>query len=112
VNWWLKRTCPRVINIVHGRGSSVGLPLPPTRASAWSALQQCRDGSAIMARLPNITKVSLELGGKAPAIVMADADMALAVEASRPPAHQQRQVCNCAERVYVQRASPTSSWTS
>jgi len=55
-------------------------------------------------RCPNITKVSLELGGKAPAIVMADADMGLAVEAVKASrVINSGQVCNCAERVYVQR---------
>jgi lactaldehyde dehydrogenase/glycolaldehyde dehydrogenase len=60
-------------------------------------------GVAIMhAAADNVTKVSLELGGKAPAIVMADADLELAVKAI----HASRiintgQVCNCAERVYV-----------
>jgi len=47
--------------------------------------------------------VSLELGGKAPAIVMNDADVDLAVKAivsSR--VINSGQVCNCAERVYVQ----------
>jgi lactaldehyde dehydrogenase/glycolaldehyde dehydrogenase len=52
----------------------------------------------------NITKVNLELGGKAPAIVMADADMGKAVEAVRSSrVINSGQVCNCAERVYVQR---------
>ena len=54
------------------------------------------------AAAPNITKVSLELGGKAPAIVMEDADIDLAVKsiiASR--VINTGQVCNCAERVYV-----------
>ena len=52
----------------------------------------------------NITKVCLELGGKAPAIVMDDADLDLAVKAivdSR--VINTGQVCNCAERVYVQK---------
>ena len=52
----------------------------------------------------NITKVGLELGGKAPAIVMDDADLELAVKAivdSR--VINTGQVCNCAERVYVQK---------
>ncbi len=61
-------------------------------------------GSEIMAAAAtNITKVNLELGGKAPAIVVADADLDLAVKpikASR--ALNSGQVCNCAERVYVQ----------
>lgn len=51
----------------------------------------------------NITKVCLELGGKAPAIVMDDADLELAVKAvvdSR--VINSGQVCNCVERVYVQ----------
>jgi lactaldehyde dehydrogenase/glycolaldehyde dehydrogenase len=63
-------------------------------------------GSAIMAAAaPNITKVNLELGGKAPAIVMADADMALAVEAVKASrVINSGQVCNCAERVYVERS--------
>jgi lactaldehyde dehydrogenase/glycolaldehyde dehydrogenase len=50
----------------------------------------------------NITKVSLELGGKAPAIVLKDADLDLAVKsilASR--VGNTGQICNCAERVYV-----------
>jgi len=51
---------------------------------------------------PNITKVSLELGGKAPAIVMGDADLDLAVKAIRDSRIiNTGQVCNCAERVYV-----------
>ena len=50
----------------------------------------------------NITNVSLELGGKAPAIVFEDADLELAAKAivaSR--VINSGQVCNCAERVYV-----------
>jgi lactaldehyde dehydrogenase/glycolaldehyde dehydrogenase len=60
-------------------------------------------GAAVMrAAAPNITKVSLELGGKAPAIVMADADLNLAVKAIRDSRIiNTGQVCNCAERVYV-----------
>ncbi|NLA28447.1 MAG: aldehyde dehydrogenase [Propionibacterium sp.] len=62
-------------------------------------------GSAIMAAASkNVTKVSLELGGKAPAIVLDDADLDLAVasiKASR--VINTGQVCNCAERVYVTR---------
>ena len=57
----------------------------------------------ISATAENITKVSLELGGKAPAIVFNDANMDLAVNAivtSR--VIFSGQVCNCAERVYVE----------
>ena len=63
-------------------------------------------GSRIMqAAGRNLTRVNLELGGKAPAIVLADADLDLAstaITASR--VINTGQVCNCAERIYVQRA--------
>jgi lactaldehyde dehydrogenase/glycolaldehyde dehydrogenase len=53
----------------------------------------------------NITKVNLELGGKAPAIVMADANVDLSVKAIKASrVINSGQVCNCAERVYVQRS--------
>jgi lactaldehyde dehydrogenase/glycolaldehyde dehydrogenase len=60
-------------------------------------------GVAVMrAAADNVTKVSLELGGKAPAIVMGDADLDLAVKAIRASRIiNTGQVCNCAERVYV-----------
>src|SRR5262249_54475658 len=62
-------------------------------------------GSRIMAAAAaNITKVNLELGGKAPAIVMADADIDLAVQAVKNSRIiNSGQVCNCAERIYVHR---------
>jgi len=52
----------------------------------------------------NLTRVNLELGGKAPAIVLNDANLDLAAKAicdSR--VINTGQVCNCAERVYVER---------
>ena len=98
---------PGVINIVHGRGSSAGKALAGSpRVGMISFTGSVETGSAIMAAAaPNITKVNLELGGKAPAIVMADADMALAVEAVKASrVINSGQVCNCAERVYVERS--------
>jgi lactaldehyde dehydrogenase/glycolaldehyde dehydrogenase len=97
---------PGVVNIVHGRGSTVGMVLATSpRIGLISVTGSVETGAAIMAAAaPNITKVNLELGGKAPAIVMADADMALAVEAVKASrVINSGQVCNCAERVYVQR---------
>jgi lactaldehyde dehydrogenase/glycolaldehyde dehydrogenase len=98
---------PGVVNIVHGRGASAGKALAGSpRVGMISFTGSVETGSAIMAAAaPNITKVNLELGGKAPAIVMADADMALAVEAVKASrVINSGQVCNCAERVYVQRS--------
>jgi lactaldehyde dehydrogenase/glycolaldehyde dehydrogenase len=60
-------------------------------------------GAKVMAAASaNLTKVNLELGGKAPALVLADADIDLAVRAIRSSrVINSGQVCNCAERIYV-----------
>ncbi len=96
-----------LINIVHGRGPTAGHALASSpRIGMVSFTGSVETGSAIMAAAaPNITKVNLELGGKAPAIVMADADIELAVRAVKASrVLNSGQVCNCAERVYVQRS--------
>ncbi|KOC89261.1 aldehyde dehydrogenase [Winslowiella iniecta] len=94
-----------VFNIVFGYGPTVGQELAANPKVGMVSLT----GSVIAgietmkAAAPNVTKVSLELGGKAPAIVMNDADLDIAVKAivsSR--VINSGQVCNCAERVYVQ----------
>lgn len=96
---------PGVINVVHGRGATAGKALASSpRVGMISFTGSVETGSAIMAAAaPNITKVNLELGGKAPAIVMADADIDLAVKAIKDSrVINSGQVCNCAERVYVE----------
>ena len=93
-----------VINVVHGRGATAGKTLASSAAIGMiSFTGSVETGSAIMAAAaPNITKVNLELGGKAPAIVMADADIGLAVKAIKASrVINSGQVCNCAERIYV-----------
>lgn len=98
---------PGLINIVHGRGPGAGKALAgSSRIGMVSFTGSVETGSAIMsAAAPNITKVNLELGGKAPALVMADADIALAVKAVKASrVLNSGQVCNCAERVYVQKS--------
>ena len=71
---------PGVINVVHGRGAGAGKTLCTSpKIGMISFTGSVETGSAIMAAAaPNITKLNLELGGKAPAIVMADADIAIA----------------------------------
>ncbi|MBB4827055.1 lactaldehyde dehydrogenase/glycolaldehyde dehydrogenase [Sporosarcina luteola] len=93
-----------VINFVTGPGSTVGQELASNpKVGMVSLTGSYAAGAAVMrAAAENITKVSLELGGKAPAIVMDDADIDLAVKsivASR--VINTGQVCNCAERVFV-----------
>jgi lactaldehyde dehydrogenase/glycolaldehyde dehydrogenase len=93
-----------VFNLVTGKGSVAGMALAGhPRVGMVSLTGSVEAGAAVMrAAAPNITKVSLELGGKAPAIVMKDADLDLAVKAIRDSRIiNTGQVCNCAERVYV-----------
>jgi lactaldehyde dehydrogenase/glycolaldehyde dehydrogenase len=97
---------PGVFNLVGGTGATVGAQLSShTDVDMISFTGSVETGSRIMqAAARNLTRVNLELGGKAPAIVLADADLDLAVKAiydSR--VINTGQVCNCAERVYVQR---------
>ncbi|BDD01955.1 aldehyde dehydrogenase [Persicobacter psychrovividus] len=94
-----------ILSILSGFGSEVGQALAEhpdvgiiSLTGSVSAGQQVMEAAS-----KNITKVSLELGGKAPAIVCKDADLDLAVKAiidSR--VIFSGQVCNCAERVYVE----------
>lgn len=95
---------PGVLNIISGKGSTLGETLVRSPVTGMVTLTgSVEAGSRIIAATAeNITKCSLELGGKAPAIVCADADIDLAVKAvvaSR--VIFSGQVCNCAERVYV-----------
>ncbi len=93
-----------VINIVTGRGSVVGDHIASSPlADIVSVTGSVGAGASIMAAASkNITKVSLELGGKAPAIVFPDADLEKAAQwilDSR--IGNNGQICNNAERVYV-----------
>ena len=93
-----------VFNLVTGAGSVVGNAMAKHPAVGMVSLTGSVEGGvAIMhAAADNVTKVSLELGGKAPAIVMKDADLELAVTAIRTSRITNTgQLCNCAERVYV-----------
>jgi lactaldehyde dehydrogenase/glycolaldehyde dehydrogenase len=93
-----------VFNLVSGSGSVVGNALAGhPKVGMVSLTGSVQGGVAVMrAAADNVTKVSLELGGKAPAIVMGDADIDLAVRAIRDSRIiNTGQVCNCAERVYV-----------
>ncbi|MBC1937600.1 aldehyde dehydrogenase [Listeria grandensis] len=94
-----------VYNMITGRGGEIGDELAGNPKVGLVSLTGSEPaGQKVMqAASENITKVNLELGGKAPAIVLNDADLDLAVKAivdSR--VINSGQVCNCVERVYVQ----------
>jgi lactaldehyde dehydrogenase / glycolaldehyde dehydrogenase len=95
---------PGVINIVNGTGSVVGQHLcesPLTKLITMTG--STRAGQIIhQASGKNLTPVMLELGGKAPFIVMEDADLDKAVtDAVVARFANCGQVCTCAERLYV-----------
>lgn len=95
-----------VINVVTGKGSVIGHEMAASpKIDIVSITGSVAAGESIMAAASkNITKVSLELWGKAPCIVMKDADIertAQWIVDSR--IGNNGQICNNAERVYVQK---------
>ena len=94
-----------VFNLVTG-GREVGAQLSAHKdVGLISFTGSVATGSRIMETAArNLTRVNLELGGKAPAIVLADADLDLTAKALfNSRVLNTGQVCNAAERVYVQR---------
>ncbi len=97
---------PGVVNLVLGAGE-VGADLVRSPLTNLVSFTGHRDtGKAVMsAAAQNLTRVSLELGGKAPAIVWHDADLDVAVPAIISARHTNAgQVCTSAERVFVHEA--------
>ena len=93
-----------VFNLVSGRGRVVGETLSThPDVGMISMTGSVSVGKRTMEKAaPTLTRVNLELGGKAPAIVLASADLDLAAKAiwdSR--VINTGQVCNCAEVVLV-----------
>jgi phenylacetaldehyde dehydrogenase len=98
---------PGVLNVVTGLGSEAGAAL----AAHAGVDKLAFTGSAPTARCildaarGNLKRVSLELGGKSPAIVLADADPALAVPGvANAIFFNAGQVCVAASRLYVHRS--------
>src|SRR5436190_877081 len=97
-----------VLNIVHGTGPNVGAAItghPKIGTISFT-------GGTVTGRkvaetcAPMFKKVSLELGGKNPNIVFADADQDAAIAGSlRSSFANQGQVCLCGSRVFVERSA-------
>jgi lactaldehyde dehydrogenase/glycolaldehyde dehydrogenase len=97
---------PGVVNVVTGAGVEVGDALVRDDITQLVTVTgSVRAGQQILAAAArNITVVSLELGGKAPFIVMDDANMDLAVRNAITARFVNcGQVCTCNERTYVHR---------
>jgi aminomuconate-semialdehyde/2-hydroxymuconate-6-semialdehyde dehydrogenase len=98
---------PGVYNVVHGFGPDSAGEFLTTHpdVDGITFTGETRTGEAIMtAAATGVRAVSLELGGKNPAIVFADADLDAAVAGTvRSAFANTGQVCLGTERVYVER---------
>lgn len=96
---------PGVINMLTGTGQELGAALVESPIVRLITLTgSIRAGQAIAAAAAkNVTALSLELGGKAPFIVLEDADIDAAVEAAAVARYANSgQVCICNESVVVE----------
>ena len=95
-----------VLNVIHGTGLNVGAAMT---AHPKVATISFTGGTATGRRVaeagaPFFKKISLELGGKNPNIVFADADLDAAIAGSvRSSFANQGQVCLCGSRVFVEK---------
>ncbi|MEA3135936.1 MAG: aminomuconate-semialdehyde/2-hydroxymuconate-6-semialdehyde dehydrogenase [Thermoplasmata archaeon] len=92
-----------VYNVVHGLGPEAGEPLvahPDVRAVSFTG--GTATGSKVAAAA-GAKKLSLELGGKNPSVVFADADFDAAVAGvARAAFTNQGQICLCGSRILVE----------
>ena len=95
---------PGVINILTGSGRVMGTALVENPITKMVTMTGSTPVGQQIARsaAQNLTHVQLELGGKAPFIVFADADIDAAVDAALHSRFDNcGQVCTCNERMYV-----------
>jgi aminomuconate-semialdehyde/2-hydroxymuconate-6-semialdehyde dehydrogenase len=97
---------PGVLNVVHGTGPKVGAAITAhPKITTISFTGGTVTGKKVAeACAPLFKKVSLELGGKNPNIIFADADLEAAIAGSvRSSFANQGQVCLCGSRVFVEK---------
>ncbi|MFQ5462156.1 MAG: aldehyde dehydrogenase [Phycisphaerae bacterium] len=96
---------PGVLNVVHGLGPQVGAaivahPRIPT-VSFTGGTETGREIARVAA--PMFKKIGLELGGKNPNIILADADLDAAIKGTlRSSFLNQGQICLAGSRIFVQ----------
>ncbi len=93
-----------VVNIVNGFGLSVGAALaehPDVDKISFTG-STATGKRIVQAAIGNLKKVSLELGGKSPVVVLADADLALAIPGvAMATFFLQGQNCMAGTRIFV-----------
>lgn len=98
---------PGVFNVVTGRGREIGQAMVESSLSDLVTMTgSTRAGREIYRSGAELIKVvRLELGGKAPFLVMEDADIDAAVKAAIAARYTNcGQICTCNERMYLHRA--------
>lgn len=98
---------PGVINIVHGLGGKAGHALtshPDVPLISFTG-GTVTGAKVATAAAPHFKKVSLELGGKNPNVIFADADLEQAVTTSIQSSFaNQGEICLCGSRIFVERS--------
>jgi aminomuconate-semialdehyde/2-hydroxymuconate-6-semialdehyde dehydrogenase len=98
---------PGVINIVHGYGAKAGAAIcEHPRVPMISFTGGTVTGAKVAATAaPLFKKLSLELGGKNPNVIFADADLEQAIATSIQSSFaNQGEICLCGSRIFVERA--------
>src|SRR5215212_6110582 len=98
---------PGVINIVHGSGAKAGAALaahPDVPMISFTG-GTVTGAKVAAAAAPMFKKLSLELGGKNPNLIFADADLDAAIATSiRSSFWNQGEICLCGSRIFVERS--------
>jgi aminomuconate-semialdehyde/2-hydroxymuconate-6-semialdehyde dehydrogenase len=100
-----------VFNVVHGLGHKVGAALVAHPAVPTISFTGGTATGAEIARTaaPRFKKLALELGGKNPNILFADADLDEALATSlRSSFENQGEICLCGSRIFVERSAYAS----
>ena len=97
---------PGVLNVVHGTGPEAGAAIvrhPDIGALSFTGSTRAGREIAAVAG-PMFKKVALEMGGKNPNLIFADADLDDAITTSvRSSFRNQGQICLCGSRILVER---------
>ncbi len=96
---------PGVLNIIHGKGSSVGTPLVThSQIKAVSFTGSTLTGRSISTAVAaDFKKLSLEMGGKNANIIFNDANFEQALKTTiRSSFLNQGQICLCGSRIFIQ----------
>jgi aminomuconate-semialdehyde/2-hydroxymuconate-6-semialdehyde dehydrogenase len=96
---------PGVLNVIHGLGATVGAAIvrhPQVRTISFTG-GTLTGAEIARAAAPSFKKLTLELGGKNPTIVFADADVDEAIKGSlRAAFDNQGEICLCGSRLFVE----------